>query len=110
MKTEKGSHRTSKTKIYTAGDMHRGQSLVVWAIAEGREAAKEAEQRKNDMLVYMAHDLKTPLTSVLGYLSLLKEEHNVSTELRIIRVVILTIFKAMLCNVPIFLQNFLKNV
>ena len=44
MKTEKGSHRTSKPKIYTAGDMHRGQSLVVWAIAEGREAAREVDE------------------------------------------------------------------
>ena len=30
----------SKQKVYVAGDMHRGQSLVVWAIREGREAAK----------------------------------------------------------------------
>ena len=32
-------YRTSRTKIYTAGDMRRGQSLVVWAIREGRQAA-----------------------------------------------------------------------
>lgn len=31
-------------KIYTAGDMHRGQSLVVWAIAEGRNAAREVDR------------------------------------------------------------------
>lgn len=31
-------------RIYTAGDMHRGQSLVVWAIAEGRNAAKEVDR------------------------------------------------------------------
>lgn len=30
--------------IFTAGDMHRGQSLVVWAIAEGREAAAEVDE------------------------------------------------------------------
>lgn len=35
--------------------------------------AKESEQRKNDLIVYLAHDLKTPLTSVIGYLELLKE-------------------------------------
>ena len=35
--------------------------------------AKEAEQRKNDLVVYLAHDIKTPLTSVIGYLSLLDE-------------------------------------
>ena len=31
-------------------------------------AAREAEQRKNDLVVYLAHDLKTPLTSVIGIL------------------------------------------
>ena len=36
--------------------------------------AREAEQRKNDLVVYLAHDLKTPLTSVIGYLSLLRDE------------------------------------
>ena len=33
----------SVCKVYTAGDMHRGQSLVVWAIAEGRNAAREVD-------------------------------------------------------------------
>lgn len=44
--------------------------------------AKEAEQRKNDLIVYLAHDLKTPLTSVIGYLSLLHDEPQISPELR----------------------------
>lgn len=35
--------------------------------------AKESEQRKNDLIVYLAHDLKTPLASVVGYLNLLAE-------------------------------------
>jgi glutamate synthase (NADPH/NADH) small chain len=34
------SYRTSKPKVYAAGDMRRGQSLVVWAIREGRQAAR----------------------------------------------------------------------
>lgn len=45
-------------------------------------AAKEAEQRKNDLVVYLAHDLKTPLTSVIGYLTLLQEEPQISLEMR----------------------------
>lgn len=45
-------------------------------------AAREAEQRKNDLVVYLAHDLKTPLTSVIGYLSLLRDEPDLSPELR----------------------------
>lgn len=34
------TYRTSKPKVYAAGDMRRGQSLVVWAIREGRQAAR----------------------------------------------------------------------
>ena len=45
-------------------------------------AAKDAEQRKNDLVVYLAHDLKTPLTSVIGYLTLLRDEPQISPELR----------------------------
>lgn len=44
--------------------------------------AKEAEQRKNDLVVYLAHDLKTPLTSVLGYLTLLSDEPDLPSEFR----------------------------
>ncbi len=36
-------YRTNVDNVFTAGDMHRGQSLVVWAIREGREAAKEVD-------------------------------------------------------------------
>lgn len=45
-------------------------------------AAKEAEQRKNDLIVYLAHDLKTPLTSIIGYLTLLRDEPQISPEMR----------------------------
>ena len=51
-------------------------------IKQNERAAKEAEQRKNDLVVYLAHDLKTPLTSIIGYLSLLTEEEGISEELR----------------------------
>ncbi len=44
VKTAPGHHITSKENIFTAGDMHRGQSLVVWAISEGRNAAKEVDE------------------------------------------------------------------
>ncbi|MEM6765128.1 MAG: glutamate synthase subunit beta [Bacteroidota bacterium] len=37
------NYKTSVEKVFTAGDMHRGQSLVVWAISEGREAAREVD-------------------------------------------------------------------
>ena len=44
MDTAPGQYQTSEEKIFTAGDMHRGQSLVVWAIAEGREAARAVDE------------------------------------------------------------------
>lgn len=43
--------------------------------------AQLADQRKDDLLVYLAHDLKTPLTSVLGYLKLIEDEPEISPEL-----------------------------
>lgn len=43
VKTSKGSFKTSVERIYTAGDMHTGQSLVVKAINQGRECAKEVD-------------------------------------------------------------------
>lgn len=50
---------------------------------EQRKMATEiAEKRKNDLVVYLAHDLKTPLTSVIGYLTLLRDENRISEELR----------------------------
>ncbi len=44
IKTSVDSYHTSKERIFTAGDMHRGQSLVVWAIAEGRACAAETDK------------------------------------------------------------------
>ena len=44
VETAPGEHKTNVDKVYTCGDMHRGQSLVVWAIREGREAAKAVDE------------------------------------------------------------------
>ena len=44
VKTGRGSYATVQPGIYTAGDMHSGQSLVVRAIAEGRAVAKEVDR------------------------------------------------------------------
>jgi glutamate synthase (NADPH/NADH) small chain len=38
-----GCYATSVPKVFAAGDMRRGQSLVVWAIREGRQAAREVD-------------------------------------------------------------------
>ena len=39
---------------------------LVEVILKNEEARKLVEQQKNDLVVYLAHDLKTPLTSVIG--------------------------------------------
>ena len=41
---------------------------------------KQAEKQRNDLLLYLAHDLKTPLTSIIGYLDLLNSQPNLSLE------------------------------
>ena len=38
------SYKTSLDKLWVAGDMRRGQSLVVWAIREGRQVAKSVDK------------------------------------------------------------------
>lgn len=42
--TQPGKYETNVENVFTAGDMHRGQSLVVWAIREGREAARAVDE------------------------------------------------------------------
>jgi len=39
-----GCYRTSVDKVFAAGDMRRGQSLVVWAIREGRQCARAVDE------------------------------------------------------------------
>jgi len=40
----KGSYVTNVAKVFAAGDMRRGQSLVVWAIREGRQCARAVDE------------------------------------------------------------------
>ncbi len=44
VKASEDSYQTNISKIFTAGDMRRGQSLVVWAISEGRECARKVDE------------------------------------------------------------------
>ncbi len=45
-----------------------------------QERLKEEEQRRNDLVLYLAHDIKTPLTSVVGYLNLLDKSKDMPLE------------------------------
>ena len=49
---------------------------------ENARLAKESQQYKSDQIMYLAHDLKTPLSSVVGYLSLLQDDPQLSEDLR----------------------------
>lgn len=49
-------------------------------LAERKDEARLSEQQKNDVVMYLAHDIKTPLTSVIGYLSLLDEVTDMPLE------------------------------
>lgn len=51
-------------------------------LKERESEAREAEQRRQDLVAFLAHDLKTPLTSVLGYLNLLHDEPGLTPEQR----------------------------
>ncbi len=44
VKATESGYQTNIAKVFTAGDMRRGQSLVVWAISEGREAARRVDE------------------------------------------------------------------
>ena len=43
VRATESAYRTSRPNVFAAGDMRRGQSLVVWAISEGREAARQVD-------------------------------------------------------------------
>ena len=60
VKATEDSYQTNIQKIFTAGDMRRGQSLVVWAISEGRECARRVDEflsAKNSFLERKDHNL-----------------------------------------------------
>ncbi len=64
------------TPIKLSGDMafmEKKLNTLRKTLRAREQQAKMADQRKNDLIMYLAHDIKTPLTSVIGYLSLLEE-------------------------------------
>jgi len=58
-------YRTSREGVFTAGDMRRGQSLVVWALSEGRECALEVDSYLNGRPSLLESKTKTRSDAVL---------------------------------------------
>ncbi len=63
-------------------DIQRRMNHLKRESMKNERLARENEQKKNDLIVYLAHDLKTPLTSMIGYLSLLDEIKDMPKEQR----------------------------
>lgn len=60
----------------------RKLNTVKQTLARRKAEARLAERRKDDLVMYLAHDIRTPLTSVIGYLNLLEEEPDMSVKQR----------------------------
>ena len=57
-------------------------NAVKSTLGRRKRELQESEQKKNDLVVYLAHDIKTPLTSVIGYLNLLNDQPDMPAEQR----------------------------
>lgn len=57
-------------------------NAIKTASEQNERAAKAAEDRKNELVVYLAHDIKTPLTSIIGYLTLMDESPDLPVDTR----------------------------
>lgn len=56
---------------------------IKYTLERQEREVQESEQRKNDLVVFLAHDLKTPLTSIVAYLSMLESHPDLPEEERI---------------------------
>lgn len=68
-----GNHEASKVFPKEYSEVSAQMSEIKATMQRHEQILKEEAARKNDLIAYLAHDLKTPLTSVIGYLSLLDE-------------------------------------
>ena len=63
-------------------DIAAQMSEIKSKLRSHEQILRQETARKNDLLIYLAHDLKTPLASVIGYLNLLRDEGQISEDLR----------------------------
>lgn len=64
------------------GDISNQMNQIKMSVLLSKQAAKEAEDKKTELVMYLAHDIRTPLTTVIGYLSLLSEAPDMPIEQR----------------------------
>lgn len=61
-------------------EVEQQMNQIKMSILLSQKAVKEAEDKKNELVMYLAHDIRTPLTAVIGYLSLLEEAPDMPAE------------------------------
>lgn len=64
------------------GDIAAQMTEIRAQMRSREQILREETARKNDLILYLAHDLKTPLASVIGYLNLLRDEEQISRPLQ----------------------------
>ena len=64
-------------------EVEKQMNQIKMSILLSNQAVKEAEDRKNELVMYLAHDIRTPLTAVIGYLSLLDEAPDMPAEQKV---------------------------
>lgn len=72
-------------QIHLSAEMwpfERKLNAVKQTLVKQRRETALAEQRKDELVMYLAHDIRTPLTSVIGYLNLLEEEPDMPVDVR----------------------------
>ena len=68
---EQNSHTVSLSDPLK--ELEEQLNQIKMSVLLSKQAAKQAEEKKNEIVMYLAHDIRTPLTTVIGYLSLLHE-------------------------------------
>lgn len=76
---EKSMEISLPAELYS---IERKMNAAKHTIERQKQDMRIAEQRKNDLVMYLAHDLKTPLASVVSYLSLLRDQGQIPEELQ----------------------------
>lgn len=63
-------------------DVESHMNQIKLSVLTGEKTAAQAEEKKNELVMYLAHDIRTPLTTVIGYLNLLDEAPDMPLEQR----------------------------